>query len=189
MQFLLAAQTFFLAAPEEGESGGSGAELLLPATPELIAGIVSFSIIFLMVWRWVLPTLNETLEKRQEAEKSRLEAAEVAKKEAESLLGDYRSQLAEAKTEAGRIVDEARQTAESVRQEAVGRAQAEADEILARARDEAAAESERAMLGARSEVANLSVDLAEKVVGQSLDRETQLGLVDAYLRDLESGSE
>jgi len=189
VQFLLTAQTLFLATEEGGESGGSGADLLLPATPELIAGIISFSIIFLVAWRWVLPTLNETLAKRQDAEKARLEAAEVAKQEAESLLSDYRVQLADAKGEAARIIDEARQTAESIRQETVGRTQAEAEEILVRARDEAAAESERALAGARIEVANLSVDLAEKVVGQSLDRETQLSLVDSYLRDLESGSQ
>jgi F-type H+-transporting ATPase subunit b len=188
VQFLLAAPALFLAAEEGGESTGSGADLLLPATSELIAGIIAATIIFFVVWRWVLPTLNETLAKRQEAEKARLEAAEAAKVEAESLLSDYRAQLAEAKEEAARIIDDARQTAESVRQETVGRAQGEADEILTRAREEAAAESARAFAGARSQVASLSIELAEKVVGQNLDRDVQLGLIDGYLRELEAGS-
>ena len=57
-----------------------------------------------------------------------------------------------------------------------------------RARQEADAETARALAEARSTVANLSIDLAEKVVGRSLDRETQLALVDDYLAELETGS-
>ncbi len=73
-----------------------------------------------------------------------------------------------------------------MREETVARAQGEAAEILNRARQEADAEAQRALEAARSEVANLSVNLAEKVVGQSLDRETQLGLVNSYLAELEN---
>jgi len=188
VQFLIAAQTIFLATEEGGEAEADGARLLLPETSELIAGVIAAAIIFVVVWKWVLPTLNETLAKRQQEERSRLEAAEAAKQEAESLLSDYRAQLADAKEEAARIIEEARQTGESVRQETVTRAQNEAETILERAREEAAAESERALTGARSEVANLSIDLAEKVVGGSLDREAQMSLVEGYLRDLEAGS-
>ena len=172
-------------AAEEGSSGGLG--LLLPETSELIAGIIAFAIIFYFIWRWVGPVLSTTLERRQEAERSRLEAAENTRQEAEQLASQYREQLAGAKGEAARIVDEARRAADAVRAETISRAQQEADEIVSRAREEAAAESERALDAARLQVANLSIDLAEKVVGQSLDREAQLGLVDDYLAELESG--
>jgi len=173
-----------LAAEEAAESDG-GIDLLLPATSELIAGIIAFAIIFYVVWRFALPTLNQTLEKRQAAIKAQYEAAEQKNTEAESLLADYRGQLAQSKDEANRIIEEARTTAESVRQDTVARAQAEAAEIVRRAQQEAEAEAERALDAARTEVANLSVDLAEKVVGQSLDRDTQLGLVNSYLAELE----
>ena len=57
--------------------------------------------------------------------------------------------------------------------------------IVAKAREEADGEKARALAEARQEVANLSIDLAEKVVGQNLDRETQLGLVERYIAELE----
>lgn len=171
-------------AAEEAESG-SGIDLLLPATSELIAGIIAFAIIFFFVWRWAMPALRETLEKRQQAIRSQLEEAEERNREAESLLRDYREQLAQAREEANRIVEEARATAESVRQETLSRAQAEANEIVNRARQEAEAERQRALEAARAEVAALSVELAEKVVQQSLDRERQLALVNSYLAELE----
>ncbi len=175
-----------LLAAGESEEGGGGLGLLLPETSELIAGVIAFAIIFFFIWLWVVPILRSTLARRQEAERSRLEAAENTRQEAEQLASRYREQLAGAKGEAARIVEEARQAADAVRAETVGRAQHEAEEIVSRAREEAAAEAERALEAARLQVANLSIDLAEKVVGQSLDRAAQLGLVDSYLAELES---
>ena len=182
-RFMMAASPLVLAAEESG--GGLG--LLLPETSELIAGILAFAVIFYFVWRWVVPILNSTLERRQEAEKSRLEAAENASQEAEQLAAQYRERLAGARAEAAQIVEEARQAAEAVRSETIERAQREAEDIVNRAREEASAESGRALDAARLQVANLSIDLAEKVVGQSLDRTAQLGLVESYLAELESG--
>ena len=54
-----------------------------------------------------------------------------------------------------------------------------------KAREDAANEKARALQEARQEVATLSVDLAEKVVGENLDREAQRGLIERYLADLE----
>ncbi len=76
-----------------------------------------------------------------------------------------------------------------MRQDIVAKANAEAEEIVGKARQEAATERERALEEARQEVANLSVDLAERLVGQSLDRKAQLGLVSQYLDDLERMAE
>ncbi len=180
---MAAAPPLVLAAEEES----GGIDLLLPHTSELIAGVIAFAIIFYFIWRWVIPTLNSTLSNRQEAERSRLEAAEKTHQEAEEVASQYREQLAGAQGEAARIVEEARQAAETVRAETISRAQQEAEEIVNRAREEAAAESGRALEAARLQVAHLSIDLAEKVVGRSLDRQAQLGLVDSYLAELESG--
>jgi F-type H+-transporting ATPase subunit b len=72
-----------------------------------------------------------------------------------------------------------------MRVDLIARAQAEADGIVAKAREEAGEEKSRALSEARREVANLSIDLAERVVGKNLDRETQLGLVDQYIAELD----
>ncbi len=177
------AQTLILAA--ESEEGGDGLDLLLPATEELIAGIIAFLIIFLVVRRFALPVLTETLDRRAAAIKAELEAAEQQKTEAANLLADYQRQVAGAKEEANRIVEEARRDAETVRTDLTERANREAQEILEKARDEANVEKARALAEARSEVKDISIEIAEKVVGANLDRSAQQSLIDGFLADLD----
>ena len=87
--------------------------------------------------------------------------------------------------DANQIVEDARGSAEALRGEIVAKANAEAEEIVAKARTEAEGEKERALQEARTEVAALSLDLAEKVVGNSIDRDAQQQLVESYLADLD----
>jgi F-type H+-transporting ATPase subunit b len=164
---------------------GSGLDLLLPPIPELVAGIVAFAIVFSFIWRFAAPALNRLLEQRQAAISGQIAEAEKAKSEAESLRRDYQAQLDQAKTEANRIIDEARETADQMRADIVARAETEAEQIREKAREEAAAEKSRALAEARSQVGNISVDLAEKIVGESLDAEAHQSLIDRYLADLE----
>jgi len=178
----LFAQVLYLAA--EGEEEPEGIDLVIPEMNELIAGIIAFAIVFLAVWLWARPAISRALQARQDAITGQLQAAEQTKGEAESLLEDYRQQLAEAKGEANRIVDEAKTQAESVRSDIVARAEADAAEIKRKAREEAAAERERAAAQVRDEVASLSLAVAEKVVGASLDSDAQRRLVDRYIDEL-----
>lgn len=171
-------------AAEEAESGGM--ELLLPPLPELISGIIAFVLVFGFLWKKAGPALNRLLEDRQKAIAGQLAEAEKAKVEAESLLTDYRAQLAEAKEKGDAVIEEARAQAEQMKADIVSRAEAQANEILAKARDDAQNEKSRALAEARRDVANLSIDLAERVVGESLDRDTQLGLVERYIAELET---
>ena len=180
MQFLIAS----VLAAEEGESDG-GLSLVLPETSELIAGIIAFAIVFFFVWRWAGPALKETLERRQQAVAGELTAAEEAKTEAESLLSDYKTQLAEAKTDANRIIEEARETAERMKTDIVAKAEDEANQILSKARTEAEAEKSRALADAKAQVGEISVELAGKIVGETLDEDAHKDLVDRYLSDLE----
>lgn len=173
----------WLLATEAAEEGG-GVDLLLPESSELIAGIIAFSIIFFFAWKWVFPTISKTLESRQAAIKADYEAAEAAKVEAEGLKNDYQAQLAQAREEAGRIVEEARQAGESVRAEVVARADVEAAALKERAAADMSGERDRVAASLRREVADLSLDVAEKVVGTSLDRSSQQALVDRYIDEL-----
>lgn len=183
MQFLIALTVL---ATEEGEEAASGVSLVLPHTSELIAGIVAFLIVFFFVWRRALPAINRTLEARQQAITGQLTEAEQAKREAESLLADYQAQLAEAKAEGNRIIEGARVSAEQLKADIVARAEEEAAQILAKARDEAQNEKARALAEARREVGEISVGLAERIVGSSLDGKVQQDLIDRYLAELET---
>ena len=171
-------------AAEEGEEP-EGIDLLLPETSELIAGAIAFAVIGFFVWKWVFPALNRVLEARQDAVKSQLSDAEASKVEAEKLLEDYKAQLADARSQADDIVAEARQQAEAMKERIVGEANAEAEEIRQSAHAAAAAERSRAEAELRREVATLSLDVAERVVGEGLDRSAQAALVDRYIDELQ----
>jgi len=185
---LYALSTVLILAAEEAEEADN-IGLVLPEPYELVAGIIAFGIVFFFVWKWAFPAIDKMLEDRQRAIKGQMEDAEATKVEAQSLLDDYRKQLAEAKGEAAGIVNEARTAAEAMKVDIVAKAQAEAEQIGTKARADAATERDRALASARVEVANLSIDLAERVVGEHLDRTAQLGLVERYLADLERMSD
>jgi len=167
------------------EESTSNVALVLPERAELIAGILAFGIVFFFVWRWALPTMNKTLEARNEAIAGKIAEAEKAKVEAENLLADYKSQLAEAKAHGNEIVEEARGAAQHVKDDMIARAESDAERIRIKARDEAETEKARALSDARAQVGDISVDLAGRIVGQSLDADAHKDLVERYLADLE----
>jgi len=162
-----------------------GIDLLIPETSELIAGILAFTIIFFFVWKWVLPAVNRTLEARRDAITGQVTAAEKTKEEADTLLVDYRKQIAGARSEANAIVDDAKVTAEAVKSDIVAKAQTEAAGINRKAREEAAAEKERAAGAIRDEISTLSVELATKATAGAVDEAAHRVLVDQYLEELD----
>ncbi len=163
----------------------NAAELLFPHWTELIAGIIVFTALFFFVRKWVWPKLSETMDMRQAALAGEYTAAEKAKVEAESLLADYKKQLAESKSEGNQLLEEARVAGEQLRADIIAKAEADAEQIRAKAREEAAGELSRALADARNQVGDISVDLAGKIVGESLDADAHRALIDRYLADLE----
>jgi F-type H+-transporting ATPase subunit b len=181
---LLAPIRLLAQVTEEPTTEPSGIDLLLPASSELIAGLIAFAIIFFFVWKWVLPVVDKRLAARQEAITSQLTAAEATKLEAESLLADYKQQVARARDDANRIVDEARQAADALRTDSVSKADAEAVEIVRKAREEAAGERQRAAGAIRDEVAALSLAVAEKAMAGAVDAKAHQKLVEQYIAEL-----
>ena len=171
------------ATTTSGEESG-GIDLLLPAPEELIAGLIAFIIIFAVAWKFALPALSATLQARQDEVKSRLQSADKSKEEAATLLTDYQAQVAGAKEEAAEIVSDARDAGEAVKADIIARAEAEAEAIKERGHEEVVAERERVAADLRRQVADLSLDVAQRVVVSSLDADSQRALVDQYIDDL-----
>jgi F-type H+-transporting ATPase subunit b len=176
----------WILATEEVVEEPSTIELLWPEPNETIAGLIAFFIVFLVVLKWGVPRLNKTLEARQEAIKGELEAAEAKRTQAEDLRTEYEQQLAGARDEAGQILEAARQSGEDAKAGIISRAEEEAEVVKQRAQQEAAGERERTAAALRREVADLSLDVAEKVVGESLDEDRQRALVNRYIDELGS---
>lgn len=178
---MAALATIVLAA----ESGG-GTQILLPAPAELIWGLVGFALLMAVMVKKVFPTLNETLENRQEAIQGRLEEAEAARQEAERLRREYEQRLAQAREQANKIIEDTRTQAEGLRQDLIKRAEEEARQIVERARADQRAERSRLIQDLRGQVADLSLTIASKIVQKELDDKRHGELVDAYINELSS---
>jgi F-type H+-transporting ATPase subunit b len=163
------------------EQGGGESNPIFPATNELIWGAVAFFILLFLMYRTVWPQVNKLYRERRAGIEGRLEQAEKEREEAEQLLQQYRERLAAAEDETQRILEEARANAERVRKDLLGKAENDAERQLERARQTIRAERDQAIRQLRGEVATLAVELASRVVEDSLDRDRQLRLVDRYI--------
>jgi F-type H+-transporting ATPase subunit b len=159
-------------------------EDLYPHWEELIVGAIAFFILFFFMWKWVLPRVNRLLDERRSRIQGELEKAEQTRREAEQVLSRYEERLKEARGEANRIIEEARKTGESVRKDMLAKAEDEARQVVSRAQQEIRAERDRTFEELRVQVGELSIEVASRVIGQTLDRKRQAKLVDEYIDQL-----
>ena len=138
---------------------------ILPDLSELVWGAVSFTALFLLLRRFAYPQIKQMMENRAERIRSDLASAESTKADAEQVLAEYRAQLNDAKAEAGRIIEEARQAADAIKRDQETRLQSELADL-------------------RGEVAQLAIGAAETVVQRSLDEATQTQLVEDYINQV-----
>src|SRR4051794_14266793 len=81
---------------------------ILPATNELIWGALSFIILFFLLSRFAYPSLKKGMDNRAEKIRTSIDEADRAKSEAQRILDEYQRQLADARSESARIIEEAR---------------------------------------------------------------------------------
>jgi F-type H+-transporting ATPase subunit b len=154
---------------------------ILPEPVELIVGAVVFLIVFAVIAKLAFPQINQALGARTEKIQGDLEKAEAARTTAEQELAEYRRQLAGAREESNRIIEEARKTADQMRKDLQARAEQDAQQTVVRAQEEIRAERDRVFQELRAQVGQIAVDLAGRVVGESLDPQTHERLIDEYI--------
>lgn len=154
---------------------------ILPPLNELIWGAISFVLVFLLLRKLAWPGIKKGMEGRTERIRADLAQAESVKTEAEQVLADYRSQLADARSESGRIIEEARQTADSMRRDLAAQAESDIADMRRKAAADIEAAKAQAIADLRGEVASLAIGAAERVVEHSLDRETNTALVESFI--------
>ncbi|MEV6813247.1 F0F1 ATP synthase subunit B [Micromonospora sp. NPDC051296] len=160
---------------------------LVPIWQELVIGSIAFALLCFVLLKFVMPRMEAMYQARVDAIEGGLKRAEAAQAEANQLLEQYRAQLAEVRTEAARIRDDARADAESIRTDILAKAREESDRIIAAGRESLAVERQTIVRELRAEVGGLAVDLASRIVGESLaDEARRKGTVERFLTDLES---
>jgi F-type H+-transporting ATPase subunit b len=160
---------------------------ILPEVNEIIWGGGAFLVLLVLMWWKLLPPIKQGLADRQERIREDLAKAEQARTEGEEVLAQYQAQVANAKAEANRIIEDARQTADSLRADLQARAEADIAEMRRRAAADIEAAKAQAVADLTAEVATLAIGAAEVVVQKSLDRETQVQLVENYIQQVGAG--
>jgi F-type H+-transporting ATPase subunit b len=160
---------------------------LLPNWPEFIIGTVVFIIVFGILGKMLLPRIVKTLEEREDAIQGGINRADEAQAEAQQLLEQYRAQLNDARQEASRLREEAREQGAQIIAEMRERAEAEARRITESAQAQIEAERQQALTSLRTEVGSLATELASRIVGESLtDQARQSRMVDRFLDGLDA---
>lgn len=163
---------------------------LIPPIPEIVIGLIAFLIVFGFLAKKLLPNINKVLEERREAIEGGIEKADAAQTEAQSVLEQYKAQLAEARHEAARLRQEAQEQGAVILQEMRAEGQRQREEIIAAGHAQIEADRKAAAAALRQDVGKLATDLAGKLVGESLeDHARQSGTVDRFLDELEAKAE
>ncbi|MCN9240129.1 F0F1 ATP synthase subunit B [Streptomyces sp. RY43-2] len=163
---------------------------LLPAGPELLVGTIAFAIVFFFFWKKLLPNINKVLDERHKAIEGGIEEAEAMKVEAQSVLEQYKAQLAEARHEAARLRQEAQEQGAQLIAEMREEGQRQREEIVAAGHAQIEADRSAAAQHLRQDVGRLATDLAGKLVGESLeDHARQSRVIDRFLDELEEKAE
>jgi len=164
----------------------SGAQMILPQWNEVIWAALAFVVLFGLLAKFAFPAMKKALQKRSDTIQDDLTKAEQAKLEAEGVLDDYRKQLANARGESAKIIEEARKQADELRKDVLAKAEDDAKSIRdANTRDVANA-VEQAKAELRAQVAELSIDLAGRLVHAELDASGHQSLIDRFIDELDS---
>jgi F-type H+-transporting ATPase subunit b len=160
---------------------------LSPDLTELIIGTISFLVVFAVLWRVLLPRIQQTLTERTDQIEGGLQRAEEAQAEAKQTLEQYQAQLAEARHEASRMRQDAQEEGARILAELRERGEAERQRLVAAAHDQIDADRAQAIQALRTEMGALAVELASRVVGESLDSDArQSRVVDRFLEELDA---
>ena len=146
--------------------------------------IGTFLVMILLLAKFAFKPIGEALEKRGNTIKTQLDEAEKSRAEAKKLMEDYQKQIAEARAEAGKIIEESRQLGEKVRKEVVDKANAEASAVVQRAQEEIVRQKDKGIQEMKDTVASLSVQIAGRVIEKEVNEATHKQLVESLIKDL-----
>ncbi len=177
-------------------SGATLATLLLtasegggPSLTNVDFTLTLFTLILFLIFAFVLgkfawKPLLQIIEEREKTVREQVQGAEKAQAEAQALLNQRQDMLKDAAREREEMIARATQEADRVKADLVSKARAEAEQILVKAKAQIEQEKSKAILELRTQVADLAMTAAEKIVRASLTPEAQRKLVDETIAAL-----
>ncbi len=151
--------------------------------PVLIAQIVNFTALLLVLNAFVYKPILRLLDERSGRIREGLAAAEKSKEAAVEANREAQAEIEAARHEGQSIIAQAQQASQRLQQESRQQAQSQAEALLERARNEIQLERDNAITELRRQFADLTISAAEKVIGQSLDRQAHRRLIEQTLSE------
>ncbi|MFI4860791.1 MAG: F0F1 ATP synthase subunit B [Phycisphaerales bacterium JB063] len=180
---LLAAALATLPALAAEDHGGN-TDPMSPQVLEMIWAAVLFLIFAGLLGVVVWPKILKALQDREQKLEGDLVGAEQARKDAEAALAEYKTKIAEAQQEAGKVVAEARAAAEQVAAKIKSDAEAQAAQLNERNKAEIAAAKEQALSEIHNHTAELSTLVASKILKREINAQDQQQLIEDSLAEL-----
>ena len=151
----------------------------------MIWTLIAFAITFFVLKKVAFKPIQKTIDERRDRIREAVEEADNARNEARELLEQNRAILTEARTESGKILADARKVADAQIQRAKDEAETERQRRLEDTRKQIDAETARAIDQIRGEVADLTLEATQRVVGKVLDSSDQRRLIDEAIEGLD----
>jgi F-type H+-transporting ATPase subunit b len=153
---------------------------------EVVIAAVAFVILIVVLGKFAWPMFEKAYADRTAAIEGGIAKAERAQAEAAEALEQYNRQLATAREEAAKIREEARTAAQAIRDDLLAQAHADSDRVSATGRAQLEAQRQQILAELRADLGRTSVELASKIVGESLtDEARQQRTVERFLAELE----
>ena len=148
----------------------------------LVAG--SFLLLIISIKKFAWENITSTFEQRAKKISDDIDGAESARQKAEDLAQKRETELAGSRQEATTIIENAKETAEKNKAGILADAADEAGRLKEKANQEIAQTKAEALNSIKGDVADLTVNLASKILGQQLDQEAHKELIDRYIDKL-----
>lgn len=163
-----------------------GQALITPEVGTIFWTVVTFIILAFLLGRFAWKPLLQVLEERERTVRESLEEAQKARAEAEETLRRNQEMLAQARRETAAVIDQGRREAEALKGEIVTRARQESQDLIEQGRRQIQHEQKAAIETLRSQVADLAILAAERLISKSLDDKKQRDFVEEYVKSLET---
>lgn len=148
---------------------------------------VNIIILFILLKIFLFKPINKIMDERTRSIQEDIDSAKKSREEAEALKQEYAEDINEAKAEAQKIIMKAHEDAEAEKAVILQKSQEEADQLVSDANKAIECKRKRVLAQAQTQIADLAIEAASKIIGENVDDEKNRRLVDEFLSEEEGG--
>ncbi len=149
-----------------------------------IAQLINFGIVLLVMWKFAYGPIVKLLEERQEKIESGVKSAEKAEKRLIEIEAEQKTILAQARTQASQVLEEARSLSQERKDLMIAKAKDEVASVVTQGKAQLVHEKEQMLRDMRSEIAQMAVSAAQRILAESVDEKTATKLAEGVIDEM-----